>query len=80
MCFKCVIIFELSEFTCICENDFIINQDTGECTTRVCDDGFGGEHNCMNGGSCTVDADGVQGCTCPTAISGPNCEIGTYLS
>ena len=66
-------------FSCICEEDFIVNPETGECTTRMCDYGFGGEHMCMNGGTCTVDADGVQGCACSPGITGANCEIGTTL-
>ena len=55
-----------------------MNPDSGECTTRICDHGFGGEHMCMNGGSCTIEDDGRQGCLCPAGISGDNCEISEF--
>ena len=57
-----------SGFTCLCEEGYILNRDTGECTTELCADTE--DTFCMNHGVCNEPGQ----CDCHEEWIDPNCE------
>ena len=55
-------------FTCLCEPGFIVNRDTGECTTQLCSDDE--DTFCMNQGVCQEPG----ACDCHREWIDHNCE------
>ena len=55
-------------FTCLCEPGFIVNRDTGECTTQLCSDDE--DTFCMNQGECQQPG----ACDCHREWIDHNCE------
>ena len=65
----CKLWWPVSAYFCVCEPGYIRNQDTGECSTQLCDDER--DWFCMNHGSCN---DALSSCSCHREYTDPNCE------
>ena len=64
----------ISDSDCLCDAPYMLDPDTGLCTTEQCSDGV---HFCMDGGSCNAAG---TGCECPDGVTGDHCENSEYIN
>ena len=56
-------------FLCVCDDGYMVNQDSFECTTELCNDEE--DTFCMNHGTCNNE---YSNCTCHEQFIDHNCE------